>query len=105
MSHGFSETLVPATLAVLIVSVTPAGAVAQSPRQLMPIDFVNSAEFAWLGKKVHASRPLDDMTQPATWRFTGTGQLTLPEEMGPNGMRGLRGDGRPRTGDPAPTTH
>ena len=105
MRHCFSETLVPATLAVVIASVTPAGAVAQSPRQLMPIDFVNSAEFAWLGKKVHGSRSLDDMTDPATWRFTGTGQLTFPEETGPGGMRVLRVDVRMFTDTPAPTSN
>ena len=105
MRHCFSETLVPAALAVLIGSAAPASAVAQSPRPLMPIDFVNSAEFAWLGKKVHASRSLDDMTQPAAWRFTGTGQLTFPEEMGPGGMRVLRVDVRMFADTPAPTSN
>jgi hypothetical protein len=88
----------------LSATVLAAGTVAaQSPRALLPIDFPNSAEFAWLGKTVHASRVLDDMTQPANWRFTGTGRLTFPATTRPDGMRALRVDMEMFTGAPAPT--
>ncbi|MBR9990931.1 MAG: glycoside hydrolase family 9 protein [Gemmatimonadetes bacterium] len=56
----------------------------------MPIPFENSAEFTWLGKTVHAGRPLDDMTDAATWTFTGTGTLTFPATPRMIDMRVLR---------------
>ena len=90
-------------IAAAVIASMPAASYAQSPRPLMPIEFVNSAEYAWLGKTVHASRSLDDMTQPSTWRFSGTGQLTFPEELGPGGMRVLRVDVSMFTDTPAPT--
>ncbi|MBC7898273.1 MAG: glycoside hydrolase family 9 protein, partial [Cytophagaceae bacterium] len=70
----------------------------------MPIDFTNSAEYGWLRKKVHAARTLDDLTQPSTWRMTGTGQLSFPEEPRLHDMRVLRVDMQMFTGPPAPTT-
>ncbi len=76
---------------------------AQAPRTLMPIDFVNSAEFGWLQKRVHASRVLDDMTRPATWTLTGTGRLTYPVERRLGDMRVLRVDMQLFRGTPAPT--
>jgi hypothetical protein len=94
---------VVALICAAVTAPMPAASDAQSPRPLMPIEFVNSAEYGWLGKTVHASRPLDDMTQPSTWRFSGTGQLTFPDELGPGGMRVLRVDVRMFTDTPAPT--
>ena len=78
---------------------------AQAPRALMPIDFERSAEFAWLRKKVLARRPLDDMTQAATWRFTGTGTLTFPVEPRLGDMRALRVDMQMFSAAPAPTSN
>jgi hypothetical protein len=72
-------------------------------RALLPIEFENSAEFAWLRKPVRASRALDDMTRPDNWRFTGTGTLTFPAEPRLNGMRVLRVDMRMFVDSPAPT--
>ncbi|MGQ0647826.1 MAG: glycoside hydrolase family 9 protein [Gemmatimonadaceae bacterium] len=86
-----------------IAVLTPGVALGQTPRALMPIDFANSAEFGWLGKPVHASRTLDDMTGSATWRFTGTGQLTFPTALRLGGMRVLRVDMQMFTDAPAPT--
>ncbi|HVE35544.1 MAG TPA: glycoside hydrolase family 9 protein, partial [Gemmatimonadaceae bacterium] len=80
---------------------------AQRPRPLMPIDLENSAEAAWLEKPVLASRVLDDMTSPATWRFSGTGSLTFPAESRTTGaggdMRVLRVDMQMFVDKPAPT--
>jgi hypothetical protein len=69
----------------------------------MPIDLANSAEAAWLKKPVQASRTLDDMTQPTTWRFSGTGQLTFPAETRRGSMRVLRVDMQMFVDKPAPT--
>ena len=85
--------------------VLAATAGAQQPRALMPIEFQNSAEARWLAKKVRASRVLDDMTQPATWRMTGTGNLTFPSEPRLTDMRVLRVDMQMFTGPPAPTSN
>jgi len=71
----------------------------------MPIEFRNSAEFAWLTKKVEASRVLDDMTQPATWQVTGTGRLTFPSEPHLGDMRVLRVDMQMFAAAPAPTSN
>ena len=67
-----------AALVLAAGSLTSVGA--QQPRPLMPIELRNSAESRWLEKKVQASRVLDDMTRPDTWRMTGTGSLTRPPE-------------------------
>lgn len=75
----------------------------QAPRALLPIEFENSAEFAWLNKAVYESRTLDDMTREDTWRFTGTGMLTFPSETRLNGMRVLRVDMQMYSDAPAPT--
>src|SRR5688500_10857895 len=89
-------------LAALLLCAPPAVA-AQSSRALMPIDFVNSAEFGWLKKPVLASRVLDDMTSPALWRSSGTGALSFPDAPGLGGMRVLRVDLQMFRGPPAPT--
>lgn len=65
---------------------------AAAQRALLPIDFVNSAEYGWLAKRVEASRVLDDMTQPSAWRMTGTGTLSFPSEPRLGDMRALRVD-------------
>lgn len=62
------------------------------PRALLPIDFPNSAEYGWLAKPVHASRVLDDMTQPANWKLTGAGMLSFPDTPRLGDMRALRVD-------------
>lgn len=76
---------------------------AQSPRQLLPINYVNSAEYAATLKKVHASRVLDDMSNPANWRFSGTGELSFPNDAVLGGMRYLRVGVKMFTTEPAPT--
>ncbi len=65
-----------------------------SPRTVMPIDFVNSAEAGWLAKPVLARRVLDDMTQPAIWKLTGSGTLSFPDAPRLGDMRALRVDMR-----------
>ena len=88
----------------LSLGATPLGlCAAQAPRALLPIEFSNSAEFGWLQKTVRASRPLDDMTQPATWRFSGTGRLTFPTEPRLGDMRVLRADLQMFVDKPAPS--
>jgi len=72
-------------------------------RPLLPIEFERSAEFAWLQKPVHASRVLDDMTRPDSWRFTGNGALTFPTEPRLGDMRVLRVDMQMFRDTPAPT--
>jgi hypothetical protein len=92
-----------ATLLLVLHSVAPAAAWAQTPRPLMPIDFSRSAEFGWLNKPVQASVVLDDMTDPDTWRFSGTGRLTFPDAARMDGMRVLRVDMQMFHDEPAPT--
>jgi hypothetical protein len=94
------RTAVPAS--VLAVALF-ARATAQVPRALLPIDFENSAEFAWLSKPVLASRTLDDLARADTWRFTGTGTLTFPSEPRLVDMRVLRVDLQMFRDAPAPT--
>lgn len=89
-------------LALLLGALAPAVLAGQSPRALMPIQFENSAEFGWLRKKVHASRTLDDMTRPGSWRFTGTGSITFPAEPRLGGDRVLRVDMQMFRDTPAP---
>lgn len=94
--------------AAAVLLLAPTAVTAQSaapPRALLPIDFVNSAEFGWLGKRVLAGRVLDDMTQPAIWRLSGAGQLSFPTSPGLGDMRALRVDmqlnaSAPATGRP-----
>src|SRR5687767_8734744 len=81
----------------------PAPAGAQAQRSLLPIEFENSAEFAWLEKPVHASRTLDDMTRPETWRSSGTAAITFPTEPRTGNMRVLRVDMQMFRDAPAPT--
>jgi hypothetical protein len=82
---------------------TSAPAAAQAQRSLLPIEFENSAEFAWLQKPVHASRTLDDMTRPDTWRSAGTAAVTFPAVPRPGDMRVLRVDMHMFRDAPAPT--
>ena len=90
-------------LVCALLCITGSGAAAQSPRQLLPIPFENSAEFGWLQKPVHDSRVLDDMTRPDAWRFSGTGRLTFPAEPRLTDMRVLRVEMQMFTDSPAPT--
>ncbi|HCT58910.1 MAG TPA: hypothetical protein DGD08_17045 [Gemmatimonas aurantiaca] len=60
------------------------------PRALLPIEFPNSAEYGWMAKPVHASRVLDDLTQPANWKFSGAGTISFPETPRLGDMRALR---------------
>jgi hypothetical protein len=93
----------PLVIAVALASATPDSAFAQTPRALLPIEFERSAEFAWLRKPVQASRVLDDMRRPDSWRFSGTGAVTFPSEPRLNGMRVLRVDMQMFRDAPAPT--
>jgi hypothetical protein len=90
-------------LALCAGAVIPPAASAQTPRALLPIDFEHSAEFGWLAKPVLARRTLDDMTSASTWRFTGTGALSLPAEPRLRDMRVLRVDVQMFTDTTAPT--
>ena len=92
--------LFPLIVAVA-AAVRPVGG--QVSRPLMPIRLENSAEASWLKKPVQAARPLDDMTSSATWRFSGTGQLTFPPEPRRTGMRVLRVDMQMFVDKPAAT--
>jgi hypothetical protein len=90
-------------LALAAALAVPGAIHAQAPRTLLPIDFTRSAEYGWLRKPVHARRVLDDVTRPETWRMTGTGTLSFPEEPRLGGMRALRVDMQMFTEAPAPT--
>ncbi len=76
----------------LLIGAAAAPLSGQAPRPLMPIDFAHSAEFGWLGKRVHASRVLETMTDSAGWRFTGSGRLSFPTAPRLGGMRVMRVD-------------
>jgi len=101
----FRRSVTFSALAIAGAVTTPATIGAQAPRALMPIEFVNSAEFRWLGKTVHARRTLDDMTQPTGWRVTGTADVSFPTEPQLSAMRVLRVDMRMFTEAPAPTSN
>ena len=89
-----------ASIALLAI-MSAADAAAQRP--LMPINLENSAQAAWLKKPVLASRPLDDMTSAATWRFSGTGRVSFPTRPERGDMRVLRVDMQMFVDKPAPT--
>jgi hypothetical protein len=95
----------PAALALCIgtLATLTAPLAAQVRRPPLPIPFEHSAELRSLTKPVLAARLLDDMTDPATWRFQGTGELTFPAATGPGDMRVLRVDMTMFRDAPAPT--
>ncbi|HEX8211823.1 MAG TPA: glycoside hydrolase family 9 protein [Longimicrobium sp.] len=92
-----------AALVLFACAAAPADLTGQQPRALMPIEFENSAEFGWLRKEVQASRVLDELTGPATWRFTGTGTLSFPTERSLAGDRVMRVEVQMFRDAPAPT--
>jgi hypothetical protein len=65
---------------------------APRPGLPLPIDLANSAEAGWLKKAVQASRLLDDMSDPATWHFQGTGRIAFTIAPAPMTMPVLRVD-------------
>ena len=89
--------------AILLAAIPVSNATAQTVRVPLPIELENSAEFAWLKKPVLESRVLDDMTNPSTWTFVGTGRLSFPATGGPTGGPLLRVDMNMFTEAPAPT--
>ena len=90
--------------ALIAASCISSVAVAQARRPLLPIDFVHSAEYGWLQKRVHASRVLDDMSDSSRWRLTGTARLGFPAAPALGvGARALRVDMQMYTASPAPT--
>ncbi len=89
--------------AVLAVTYAAPLAAQEQPRALLPIEFENSAEYAWLRKPVLARRTLDQLIDPDGWRFSGTGTLTFPPAPRLRGMRVLRVDVQMFTASPAPT--
>jgi len=91
------------TLALHVLLALPCLLAAQEPRALLPIPFEHSAEFGWLRKPVLASRVLDDMTDPARWRTSGTADITFPTEPRLDGMRAMRVDMHMFRDAPAPT--
>ena len=95
--------LISHVLPLLTSFATLRSAIGQTPRPLMPIELERSAEAGWLKKPVHAARSLDDMTSPAAWRFSGTGQLSFPTEPRRGDMRVLRVDMQMFVDKPAPT--
>ncbi|HEX8670544.1 MAG TPA: glycoside hydrolase family 9 protein [Longimicrobium sp.] len=92
-----------AVLVLIAWAAAPAGLSAQQPRALMPIEFENSAEFGWLRKEVQARRTLDELTGPATWRFTGTGTLSFPTQPSLADDRVMRVEVQMFRDAPAPT--
>ena len=78
--------------ATILLAPLPVRAQRETPRALLPIDYVNSAEFGWMAKPVLASRMLDDMTQRTVWRLSGAGTLSFPETTTLGSMRALRVD-------------
>lgn len=95
-----TRTLIAVSLATATAATS---ARAQTPRPLMPIEFTNSAEYAWLRKPVLASRVLDDMTQASTWKFSGTAAMTFPTEPRLGDMRVMRIEMQMFVDKPAPT--
>ena len=91
------------TTIVLALAARALALPAQPARPLMPIDFRESAEYRWLAKPVQSSKVLDDMTEPSSWRMSGTAAMTFPAEPRRGAMRVMRVEMRMFTGPPAPT--
>lgn len=85
-----------------VAALVCAGTAADAQRTLLPIDYVNSAEFGWLQKPVLASRVLDDMSDSSKWRFSGTGSVSFPEAPRLGDMRAMRVDLQVFRETPAP---
>ncbi|HEX7090861.1 MAG TPA: glycoside hydrolase family 9 protein [Longimicrobiales bacterium] len=101
-ARALARTLVgTSTLALALASAQAAAQ--QPPQKPMPLEVEYSAEFRWLNKPVLARRMLDDMSDPATWRFRGTGRLTPLRDAGPGGVPALRVDVDMYRDEPAPT--
>src|SRR5688572_18973204 len=96
-------TTTSTAVAGLCLATLAAAGAAQAPRSLMPVEFERSAEFSWLAKPVLDRRVLDDLTDPTTWTFQGTGKLTFPSAPRLGGMRVLRVDMDMFHDVPAPT--
>ena len=92
----------PLRTAVALALVAGSPLAAQSPRPMLPIPFENSAEAGWLRKPVLASRTLDDMSDTASWRFSGTGRMSFRTEPTLADMRVMRVDMNMYTTTPAP---
>lgn len=69
----------------------------------MSVEFEHSAEYRWMQKPVLDSRALDDLSNPQTWSFSGTGSITFPDEPRTGNMRVLRVEVDMFTRKPAPT--
>lgn len=65
-----------------LVCLFPALALTQSPQRPMPTEYEETTTYRWLQKPVHESRLLDDMENPSTWAFEGTGQMSFTAETG-----------------------
>src|SRR5688572_9868715 len=76
---------------------------AQAPLMPMPVHYEESAEAGWLRKPVLASRVLDDMTRPETWKFQGTGRQSFRVDTGSMMTPVMRIDMDMFTDRPAPT--
>src|SRR5688572_6809530 len=76
---------------------------AQAPLMPMPVHYEESAEAGWLRKPVLASRVLDDMTRPETWKFQGTGRQSFRVDTGSMMTPVMRIDMDMFTDKPAPT--
>jgi hypothetical protein len=101
---ALTRAFVLAGTLALALALAPARAAAQQPPSMpMPLEVEHSAEFRWLSKPVLASRVLDDMSDPATWRFQGTGALTPLRDAGPGAAPVLRVDVNMYRDEPAPT--
>jgi hypothetical protein len=89
--------------ALALAGIASVTAEAQAERYpLLPIQLGSSAETGWLRKPVPASRVLDDMTRPDTWRSAGTATATFPAELRHDNMRVLRVDTHISRDAPAP---
>jgi len=56
----------------------------------MPIDYTKTTTYRWLQKPVLESRLLDDMENPSTWKFEGTGEMSFTTERAKDGKQSLR---------------
>src|SRR5574340_117839 len=97
---GPGETMRLTAALVLVAGVAMA---AEPPRMPMTIEFANSAEFGWLGKKVLSTRPLDDMSDPATWSVRGQAKVAWLAPEGPAPARRMRVEMQMFHDQPPPT--
>ena len=87
--HSIQDALAAAAL-FLLLAVAAHAAGEPKPEIPLAVDLDRAATTRWLNKKVHASRLLDDMEDPAAWTLQHRGQLSFTQERCRDGRQSVR---------------